>query len=978
MPPVIAAVAVEAIIAYVGYAATVAAIGALLTGVIISLGASVILGGLASLLAAKPKSPTSPVLDRSSMVKQPITYWQILLGQVKCSGAITFMASYASTTPGGTGSIISTVSFRYLPSGSPGDLQYTITSLGGNSYQYNFNANDAGEPIIISYQTNLGYQQQAFVIPAVTPFQVVLNATAGWVDLGVTTTNPNVNEQSPNSRLEMVLTIAGHPVESVGDIYLNDELVQFDSNFNAIGRWAGYCYAVPGLGTTAGDANFMAWGMQQAPDLWTKNHRQSGRSKIWITFIWNRDLFSGSIPNVSCIVNGANQIYDPRTSTYGWSSNAALCIRYYLQLANIINKAADNVNDTVTIASANTCDETVALANGGNELRYMCNGIIDTSRTPQEIIPDILSACAGKIAYCGGQWNILVGSYRTPTVTLDEDDLDGNVKTTTLISFRDGFNGVKGTYYSPVKNWQPWDFSPVQNALYLAQDGGVTNWADIQLPFTISDSAAQRVSKILLEETRQGITTYWPCKLSALQVQAGDVVLLTRARLGWVQKPFEVANFNFSVRGDPTTNSMRLGIDLVLRETSAAVYDWNSGLESTTDLAPNTNLPNVFNVQAPGVPTAQESSFLTLDSSGLNVNVTLTCTPSVDAYTISYQFEYMLQGASQWTILPPQATASTIIYGLAAGQYYFRAKVVNYAGISSGYSTSGITEIYALPVLPPDITGLTIQVVSSLAVLYWDQSQDLGVQNGGQIMIRHTQAAIGTATWEQGTEIVNAVSGTSNHAVVPLKQGTYMLKALNSGGLESADPAMVSASASSLFTYLGIATVEEDPSFLGSSVDIANTGGGIQLGGTGDWDLIPDVDLVTPSIDGYGGISSVGTYTFANIINVGSLQNVRLTTNIVSLVSNINDDIDSRTLNVDDWTDWDGGSGGTNCNAVIQVSTCSTDPTGSPVWSPYNNLVNADYNLWGARFQLVLNSDDPAYNINVSVLGVAATQVNGL
>ena len=63
---------------------------------------------------------------------------------------------------------------------------------------------------------------------------------------------------------------------------------------------------------------------------------------------------------------------------------------------------------------------------------------------------------------------------------------------------------------------------------------------DLQLPFTTSVSAAQRLAKIALETVRQPITTEWTCKLAAYEIIAPDVIGVTWPTHGWLGIPFEV------------------------------------------------------------------------------------------------------------------------------------------------------------------------------------------------------------------------------------------------------------------------------------------------------------------------------------------------------------------------------------------------------------------------------------------------------
>jgi len=99
-------------------------------------------------------------------------------------------------------------------------------------------------------------------------------------------------------------------------------------------------------------------------------------------------------------------------------------------------------------------------------------------------------------------------------------------------------------------------------------------------------------------------------------------------------------------------------------------------------------------------------------------------------------------------------------------------------GVSSEYSTSTKT-VFGLTALPEQLQGLTLQSAGGLAVLKWQRSVDLDVRLGGNIVIRHSESA--TPTW-QNSYSMDRVGGNESIAVVPLKNGTYLVRAEDSGG----------------------------------------------------------------------------------------------------------------------------------------------------------------------------------------------------
>ena len=114
---------------------------------------------------------------------------------------------------------------------------------------------------------------------------------------------------------------------------------------------------------------------------------------------------------------------------------------------------------------------------------------------------------------------------------------------------------------------------------------------DIELPFTTDVVMAQRLAKIIMERSRQGIVVEFPAKLTAFRLMAYSTVRLSLAKFGWSEKVFRVMSWKMSDDG---------GIDLVLNEEAAAVYEWNYGDTTTRDPAPDTNLPNPFDVESVG------------------------------------------------------------------------------------------------------------------------------------------------------------------------------------------------------------------------------------------------------------------------------------------------------------------------------------------------------------------------------------------
>jgi hypothetical protein len=799
-------------------------------------------------------------------------------------------------------------------------------------------------------------------------------ATIDFIDFGVGVLQHNVNRT-----LGMIITLAGHEVEEIGDVWFDNEVVPITGAGVATGHYADYALIKKRLGT----ADDTAFEDLLARGVITANMRQRGCAKIMVRLSKNNDLYTNGMPNITAVVKGA-KCYDPRTGLTVWTSNAALCINYYLCLPKVDGgfgvDYASEVNETKLIAAANSCDELVALAAGGSEKRYTINGAFLVSADPKSVLQAMLAAMAGTCVCVGGKWELNAGVYQVPTVTLTESHARGPIKTQTRLSRAEIFNGVKGTYVAASNNWQPTDFVPVVNSTYLLEDNNERLWKDVQFQFVSSHATAQRLAKIELERSRQQITEQFPANLMGLQVQAGDTVYRSSVAKGWVNKPFEVIESKFVIYSD-AGGAPALGVDLVLRETAATVFDWNSGNETVVDAAPNSSLANPFSPVAPGIVSVVESLYATTGSAGVKSRVTVTLGLTLDGTSADYSLEYSVTGLNAWAVLPLTKDSVIRIDDLAPNTYDFRARSFNGLGVASSYSAIFKQQTFGLSAPPGNVQNLTVRAFGGQAMVTLTQAVDLDVRQGGRLILRWSPKTAG-ANWNDGSLLSppdSAVGpagwpGDSVMVMAPLYGGTYLAKFRDSTGNYSVTEASFVV-AESLLTALGaLASVVESPTFTGVKTGLAAVDAALQLDGTVLWDSLGLVDSLTANIDSLGGLSGSGSYLFANAMNVGSIKTARLYPSIASLAFDTLDTWDDRTSPIDSWGLIDGAVI-EDAEVTLYVRITSDDPAGAPTWGPWHPLQGpADYTFWGAQFRLDFVSGNPTHNRKVTTLAVVAKQ----
>ena len=800
-----------------------------------------------------------------------------------------------------------------------------------------------------------------------------------------------------NQYLHQLVTIAGHEVNSIGQLYLDDLSATVSSNTVNDTKFATFVDVYTGVGTTAGDSALHTALIANSGSKWTSAHKQSDRAKIYTRFKFDQDTFSGSLPNVTALVQG-RKVYDPRDASTAYSNNAALCIRDYLTNTSFgLGEPTARINDTSFTTAANVCDENVDLAGGGTEDRYTCNGAFETTEAPKDVLAQLLSSCAGRLVYQGGQWTLYAGAYVAPTITLDEDDLDGSLQVTTQVGRRNIFNTVRSVYVEPSNLYQPTDAPVIKNSTYLTEDQSEVIARDFDWSFTTSSATAQRLSKIELEKVRQQITVLMPVSLkNGMRLQAGDTVSVTNTRMGWSSKVFLIEEWGFAKRGE--ADAPTLGVDLVLRETASTVYTWSTDDETETDAAPDTDLPDPFTVAAPTSLTMAEALYVTTNGSGVKVRATLTWVASADEFVREYETEYKLTSASTW-IQGNKAFGGAVtapINDIATGTYDFRVKAKNTLGISSAYLTITSQAIAGLITNPADVTNLSVIALNNQAHISWTLHPDLDVRHGGKIRFRHATATSG-ATWANSTDIGTAVAGHNTDTALPLVAGSYLAKAVDSTGNESLNAISFAVTTVPNITPMNsIHTITCQPSFAGTLTGLDAVDGLLKFESSSIFDerteLIDSWTFFDTYMAGTVQLDTAGVYEFDGV-DLGSVLTSRVTHSLSFTTYEVGDYLDSRSGNVDDYDDWDLSPSGINLDMYVATTqgaitvgqtmdnfTANMDDWTAidsyladvdlTTWSDWTKFKTGDFTCRGYKFKMVVSSTDPDHQFNCNSLVV--------
>lgn len=334
---------------------------------------------------------------------------------------------------------------------------------------------------------------------------------------------------------------------------------------------------------------------------------------------------------------------------------------------------------------------------------------------------------------------------------------------------------------------------------------------------------------------------------------------------------------------------------------------------------------------------------------------------------VAYQVQYSRDNENV-LLLPPQGMNELEIYDVVPGRYYFTVVAINFIGARS-IGSSIEQELFGKIAPPENVTGFAVLPnTSNLAVVTWDRATDLDVLMGGLIRIKYTPSP--TPTWSDSIDIIEALAGTATSAQVPLLEGFYLAKFIDSTGNESVTEASFFTTVPYGNSINAVHTETEDPDFLGTKTDVEYVAdlGGLVLSGSADWDDITDLDL-TDDIDFLGALVATGTYLFENTVDLGAVYPCRITAAIDVEAINIDDFFDSRTDEIGTWTDVDGATIN-DVFAQLFMRTTSDDPSGSPTWSDWAPFFISEYSARGFQFKLQLDSYNVNHNIIIKTLSV--------
>lgn len=677
MPQVVIGAAASAVLAGFAEGFTMAVLGKAFLG-------SIVLGGISRALTPKPKknaSPVSQVTSNTFTVRQSDTTHKHVYGLTR------FTDSYAQiVSTGANGQIHAIIILCY-------DEIESIDEVWVNDY-----------PVPNDHLDSLGNVTQGRYAGKLR-IRKHLGSSSQEADPVAVAEIPEWTEDHRGQNVSYLFVT----LTKDQDIYPNGM-----PNFSAIGKWRkvfdpriGRVRWTPNIGLMVYDlAHKAEFGYQAEPDDISETNIASTANKCdEIVDTLAVDMGVSSIDtstNILTLSGSSRLLFEicdrvnlvtAGTPPGGLATSTDYYVIPYqikdnprIKLATSLDNAIDGI--VIDISSAGSGSFIIRKT---GEPRYHGAGVIDTADTHEDNINTLLNAMAGRAPFIGGAWRFLPGVWIEPELELGLSDKRGAMSTDTAISMSERFNTVSGVFISQLNDYQAVDYPGYRNNAYIQEDNGREYPRDFPLPFTPRPTTAKRIAKLEVLKAREEIAHSAPFSMKAMQAQVGDNIMLTLERRGWEQKPFEITHFGFSIndRGD----NVELITNLTLRETGEAIYEWaSSNDDPETDLIPNTNFPNAFDVDAPTGLAFSSRAVSTVDNDILYTLV-LSWEPHPDAFVTNngfFEIQFKLSADDEWRpsfYVPGSLTLSDVLVSSVNLLYDLRIRALNNLGVRSGWNT---------------------------------------------------------------------------------------------------------------------------------------------------------------------------------------------------------------------------------------------------------------------------------------------------
>lgn len=363
----------------------------------------------------------------------------------------------------------------------------------------------------------------------------------------------------------------------------------------------------------------------------------------------------------------------------------------------------------------------------------------------------------------------------------------------------------------------------------------------------------------------------------------------------------------------------------------------------------------------------------TIEAGSLVRSLLISWSAAADPRAAAYEAEARRPGSASWERVVLAPTLAAEIRPAVDGAWGFRVRSRDSLNGFSNWTVNDPVTINQSTDPPAAVTGFSVDAANGTGRAQWDPHPDGDViTSPGRFEIRFSPDTVAPA-WDAATPVPGpTIPGRANEANVPLRSGSYLIKAIDIDGNYALEPAIFITTLPDVVGRDVVASKDEAPDWLGLKTSTVVVAGALLLDTA---DLVSEWPLIStlPSITYAGGVAASGSYV-GGILDLGEVyQNVRLVATVAVQVFNPLDTIGGRAAPISTWESITGAVLADVARAIYEIRVTQDDPADpDAVWSDWQPFLVGDFQGRGFQDRLRLTTDDPAYNLRVAQMSLAA------
>jgi hypothetical protein len=413
--------------------------------------------------------------------------------------------------------------------------------------------------------------------------------------------------------------------------------------------------------------------------------------------------------------------------------------------------------------------------------------------------------------------------------------------------------------------------------------------------------------------------------------------------------------------------SSDLTAQLELVDVADAIYDADTGTipEFDTHITPIGNITDIPPATPSIVSVRSGTSALEVTTDGqFRARILAACVCADAPVRIDhYRVRYKVTGSAMWDYAeaPVDNPTAVLTEVEEAENYTIQAQAVSVYGIYGAWSGAVSHTVIGQAEPPSNVEYFACNIVGSEAHLSWLPVTDIDLSH---YRIRWSALLTG-ATWGDSIDIVERVGKPATHITAPAMIGSYLIKAVDHRGIESATATIALANVSHITGFTNAELLElPDGAWdgTGDNADYDAELGGITLtltpegtygadltfeDDTTEFEDTADTEFADQTTEAVA--LAEGTYTFSDTVDLEGVYTSRvyasMTTSSADILSDLYDLAD-----LYDSSDLYGAVEGA-CGIDLEMRFTADDPDGTPTWSEWQRVLVGDYTARAFQFR---------------------------